>query len=87
MADELRLKCAARNRQGGKCGRYPTHGSKRCHYHGGAKARIPKGDHRRGGPKHGVGIYRRFLLDNEKESYESAELGTFDHEIRLSAGC
>ena len=61
-----------------------TPGSKRCHYHGGAKARIPIGDRRRGGPDGHCGIYRRWLTDEEKECYDETLLGNLDAEIRVA---
>ncbi len=55
----------------------------RCHYHGGAKARIPRGDRRRGGPNGHCGIYRRWLTDEEKDCYDETLLGNLDDEIRV----
>ncbi len=60
-----------------------TPGSRRCHYHGGAKARIPRGDRRRGGPDGHCGIYRRWLTDEEKDCYDETLLGNLDDEIRV----
>ncbi|MCP3998860.1 MAG: hypothetical protein GY722_27880 [bacterium] len=60
-----------------------TPGSRRCHYHGGAKAQIPRGDRRRGGPDGHCGIYRRWLTDEEKDCYDETLLGNLDDEIRV----
>ena len=75
------------------CSRFPTRGSKRCHYHGGKVARIPKGDPRRGGRRllHGGDkhlkagtLYANRLTDTQRATFDASPVGELDAEIRLA---
>ncbi len=78
--------CGAKNRSGGPCLRHPTPGSRRCHYHGGAKAKIPRGDPRQGGRKPTTGLYVRHLKPEQLEAHEMAKatVGSLDEELALA---
>ncbi len=55
--------------------------------HGGAKAKIPPGDPRRGGAAVATGIYARHLHDDSPvrlRAYLDAKVGDLDEEIRVA---
>lgn len=79
--------CGAKNRHGSTCTRYPTPGSRRCHFHGGAKAKIPPGDPGRGGAAVKHGLYAKFLRDpDEKRVYAEARALDLEEEVRVAKG-
>jgi len=68
------------------CGRYPTPGSRRCKFHGGAKAKLLPGDPGRGGAQVTTGLYATVLRDGDLAAYALARgsLGNLDEEIALA---
>lgn len=76
--------CGAKNRQGVPCRNPPAHGSIRCRFHGGGKAKFPPGDPRRGGVERRTGLYARHLPPEQLEAFDAAALGNLDQEIRLA---
>src|SRR5579872_5012141 len=77
MAD----KCGAKNRRGKKCGnRGMANG--RCKFHGGMSTGPKKPNTKFNALKHG--IYAKQLLPGELPLYRAMQLGSVDHEIRLT---
>jgi hypothetical protein len=70
--------CGARNRQGKPCQKPPMRGKNRCLSHGG---KTPKGKHT-GNLVHG--LYTKRLTDEEKEAFDSLELGSVDYALRMA---
>ena len=83
VPDQL-ARCGAKNRSGRPCRRFPTEGSKRCHYHGGAVARMPVGCKQRGGGPITHGLYVRHLDAEQQAIFHAASVDAIDDEIRLA---
>jgi hypothetical protein len=71
--------CGATTRSGGLCKKIPM-ANGRCYYHGGPSPGAPKGNQYNF--KHG--IYAKYLSEEDLEVYLGSEIGTLDHEIRLT---
>jgi hypothetical protein len=73
--------CGAKTRAGTPCQKAPIKGSTRCRNHGG---KTPKGQNP--GNKHAAkpgNLYSKFLTEEEREQFDSIELGKIDDELRL----
>ena len=73
------MHCGAKTRAGTPCAT-PAMPNGRCRMHGGKSTGAPLGNDN--AVKHG--IYRATLTDEEREGYDSLELGSVDHELRLA---
>jgi hypothetical protein len=71
--------CGAKTRNGGVCKKAPIKNKARCRLHGGESDGPPKGN--QNALKHG--IYSSVLSDEEKELWDSVELGAVGQELRL----
>lgn len=68
--------CGAKNRAGTPCQKPPLAGKKRCRLHGGTcKPNTNSQTH---------GIYTKHLTETEQTEYRALDLGTLDHELRIT---
>src|SRR5689334_14096652 len=73
-------RCTAKSKQTGQqCKRFAAKGRTVCHYHGGRSPGAPKENQY--ARQHG--IYARHLTPEEQELFDTVEVGTVDHELRL----
>lgn len=73
--------CGAKTRNGGECKKAPLKDKTRCRSHGGSSTGNPSAHGNQNALKHG--IYSSVLSDEEKELWDSVELGAVDQELRL----